>query len=477
MRTIYIKTTILVFLFIGCKKFIEVDAPVTSTNAANVYSNDATAAAVLTGIYTQISDQDVDLTNGSLTSLSLFPALSSDELTLYNLSDTRFSPFYANDLNSLITSGVFWTSIYPIIFEANSAIEGLTNSSSLTPAVKQQLLGEAKFIRAFCYFYLVNLYGDVPLATTSDYKTNSLLIRTPKPQIYQQIIIDLKDAQNQLSSNYLKADALTVYSIGATERVRPTKWAATALLARVYLYTGDYVNSQNQASAVINDSTMYSLSSLTDAFMKNSPETIWSLQPVHTGTQSNTGDGAIFILPSTGPNTFPNLVYLSSDLVNSFEVGDMRKSTWIDSVSAGGITYYYPYKYKVSTVDTATAEYIMMLRLGEQYLIRAEAEAQQNNLAGSQSDLNVIRGRAGLPITAANDKTSLLTAILHERRVELFSEWGHRWFDLIRTNNIDAVMNIIAPTKGGSWISYKALYPIPQSEISLDTKLVQNTGY
>jgi len=248
-------------------------------------------------------------------------------------------------------------------------------------------------------------------------------------------------------------------------------------LARAYLYTGDYVNAEAQATAVINNASLYSLSSLNDVFLKNSTETIWQLQPVRTGTQSNTGEGALFILPATGPDASSYPVYLSNTLINSFEVGDQRKANWVDSAIAGGITYYYAFKYKIGMKDTSTTEYIMIMRLAEQYLIRAEARAQQNNIPGAQTDLDTIRTRAALPATSANDKASLLTAILHERQVELFTEWGHRWFDLKRTSNIDAVMATIAPLKGGSWSPFKALYPIPEGEKNLDPSMTQNTGY
>jgi len=459
-----------------CKKLVEIDGPFTSTNSSNVYTSDATAAAVLTGIYAKMSNQDVANYNNDITGISIFAALSADELTLFNVNDITYSPFYINDIPT--TTGIaFWNRIYSYIFIANSAIEGLSNSSGLTPAIKQQLLGEAKFIRAFCYFYLVNLYGDVPLTTGTDYKINSLLARAPKAQVYQQLVGDLIDAQAFLSSNYLKSDAFSAYLIGSAERVRPTKWAATALLARAYLYMGDPVNAEVQATSVINNATFYSLGSLNTTFLKNSSETIWSLQPVGVGTRANTGAGALFILPASGPNTSLNGIYLSNNVVGNFELNDQRKTNWVGSDTVGSTIYYYPYKYKIGSVNTTTQEYIMILRLAEQYLVRAEARAQQNNLSGAQTDLNVVRSRAGLPGTIANDKASMLKEILHERQVELFTEWGHRWFDLKRTSNIDAVMITKCPLKGGTWASYKALYPIQNTEIAADPNLVQNTGY
>lgn len=471
------KILIACVVFSACKKYTQVNAPITSVNSANVFTNDLTAASALTGIYGNISAGNISLSN-SITNLSLYASLSADELSLYNLNDVRYYPFYSNNLTPLITSGNNWTLFYQTIYYADSAIEGLNKSQNLTNAVKQQLLGEAKFIRAFCYFYLINLYGDVPLPLTLDYNVNSLLPRVSKSKIYQQILLDLHEAQSLLSSNYLQSDALTAYaSISTAQRVRPTKWAATALLSRAYLYTGNWAGADSAATVVINNSAFFTLTPLANTFKMNSAETIWSLQPVGTGTASNTGDGGVFILPTSGPNSTPNDVYLSSDLINSFETGDQRKTNWVASITVGSKTYYYPFKYKVGLVNTATSEYIMVLRLAEQYLIRSEARAHLNNISGSQADINMIRSRAGLPQTVASDQSSLLTAVLNERKVELFTEWGHRWLDLQRIANIDNVMTITAPLKGAIWSSYKALYPIPQTEINKDPNLVQNPGY
>jgi hypothetical protein len=163
-------------------------------------------------------------------------------------------------------------------------------------------------------------------------------------------------------------------------------------------------------------------------------------------------------------------------LLNGFESGDERKNAWIKSTTINGITYNFPYKYKVRTTAAGApkAEYNMVLRLGEQYLIRAEARARQGNIPGAQSDLNAIRARAGLLNTPAGDKASLLLAIENERRVELFSEWGHRWFDLKRTGRANSILVV---EKSPNWQSTDALYPIPQNEIATNPLLTQNAGY
>jgi hypothetical protein len=457
----------------SCKKLVTVNAPVTSITGASVFSTDATAAAVMTGLYASMS---VPSATSGFRSLSMYQGLSADELTLWSgVVNTNQIAYYKNSLSAQ-TAGQFypWSTIYPYIYTCNSVIDGLNRSTGLTANVKKQLLGEAQFMRAFFYFYLINLYGDVPLVLSTDYAKNASLPRAGKSTVYQQIVSDLLAAQGELIDGYVKADALTAYTTGSAERVRPNKWAATALLARAYLYGGDWPDAAAQSTLIINNTALYSLDSLSLVFQKNSTEAIWQLQPVNTGW--NTEEARLFILPASGPST-SSPVYLSNSLLTSFEAGDNRKVTWVKSVTTGGKAYSYPYKYRSATLNAGVTEYLMMLRLGEQYLVRAEARAQQGDTAGAASDVNVLRRRAWLPQTSANSQAALLTAILHERRVELFTEWGHRWLDLKRTEAVDAVMTPATSLKGGTWSSNWALYPIPQSELKNDIFLTQNTGY
>jgi starch-binding outer membrane protein, SusD/RagB family len=461
-----------VFPLEGCEKLVEVEPPTTSNYGSNVYQSDGTAAAVLTGIYTNMSR--TSFSGGSITSMSLFLGLSADELNLYNgVSNTTYIGYFKNALTSFNTENAdFWRLCYPIIFIANSAIDGISKSNTLTPGIKQHLIGEAKFVRAFCYFYLANLYGDIPLVTGIDYTINSVMSRTSRAEIWKYIIFDLKESQDLLSDQYLDASILNTTSA----RVRPTKWAATALLARVYLFCNDWANAELEATKIINNTSSFSLPDLNNVFLKNSLEAIWQLQPVNS--RQNTQDARLFILPSSGPTSnLNNPVFLNTSLLNSFENDDLRYTSWIKNITAGSTKYYFPYKYKLNALNAPVNEYLMVLRLGEQYLIRAEARAQQGNISGAQNDLNVIRARAGLAITTASNKQELLTTILHERQVELFSEWGHRWLDLKRTNSIDSVMISETAKKGGIWSPYKAWYPIPQSDLNLNPNLVQNNGY
>lgn len=465
----------------GCKKLVTVGSPDTSLTSGNIYTTDATAASVLTGIYALLN-ANTPLYSQSINSISLLAGLSSDEFTLYGgaaNANTGLVQYYMNRLvsgASTTSSQSIWSDCYSKLYTINLALERLVVSNSLTPVVRQQLMGEAKFLRAFFYFYLVNLYGNVPLTISSDYIANSVLSRNPQEQVYQQIIADLKDAQNLLIDGYTGSDALSI----TTERVRPNKWAATALLARAYLYTGIYDSAAIQASAVIDHTALYRLCSMDSVFLKNSTEAIWQLQPVNAGW--NTEDARIFILPATGPTSnspvtgFP--VCLSPQLLGSFETGDGRRSGWVDSVTVNGVTYYYPYKYKSATLNAPVTEYLMVLRLGEQYLIRAEARVRgNNNVTGAQDDLNAIRARAGLGSTTAGGQDAIISAIEHERQVELFTEWGQRWLDLKRTGTVNAVMGTVAPAKGTDWSTSWQWYPIPLYEITQDPNLAQNTGY
>jgi len=466
----------------GCKKYVLVSPSTTTVLGTAVYASDATAIAVLNGLYSQMIRLGPS-NEGSICSLSFFTELSGDEFTLLNtVTNSTQLAYYQNNLG-VNGTGAFWANFYNYIYTCNAAIEGLNAATGLTPAVQQQLLGEAKFLRAFYYFYLVNLYGDVPLALTSDYTKNVVLARTPKDQVYQQIVSDLTDAEGLLYDGYLQANLILPYTATTAERVRPNKYAAAALLARVYLYTNKYAEAITQASIVINNSTYYALTPLNNVYLKNSKEAIWQLQPINAGV--NTPDAQFFIYPTTAGPTTSNPVFLSNALLGAFEPGDQRKinGNWVNSVTIGTTTYTYPFKYKIylnnTSVTTASAltEYEMVLRLGEQYLIRSEAETQQNQLTQAIADLNAIRSRAGLIGTTATTQQQLLAAILHERQVELFSESGHRWFDLKRTGNVNAVMGSGGATalKGGSWTPTQALYPI--QDILRDPQLTQNPGY
>ncbi|WP_316812858.1 RagB/SusD family nutrient uptake outer membrane protein [Pedobacter heparinus] len=451
----------IVFL-ISCRKFVEIDPPKTSLIKSTVFTNDVTATAAMMDIYAQMVSP-ASYTGGSNASLSYLGALSADELDLYSTTPAEVE--FANNNLTPLTSTSLWRSAYQQIFRANAVLEGLIGATQLTPALKSRLEGEAKFIRAFAHFYLVNLYGDVPLVLTTDYKVNAVQPRTPEAAVYQQIIIDLKDAQNLLSESYQAANGTVT-----TERKRLNKFAATAMLARIYLYTGNWINAESEATKVINYTALYGSEPIANMFLKNSKEAIWQL----ARDGGNTNDAGTFAF-----STQPNSASLKPALVLSFDNADLRKANWILTRTFNSSTYYQPVKYKATALSPIT-EYSMILRLGEQYLIRAEARAHQPGKVMSansaESDLNFIRNRAGIGNTSASNETTMLAAIEQERRFELFTELGHRWLDLKRTNRTNAV---VAPLKGTNWQSTDQLYPVPQEQIQNDPAMAnqQNPGY
>jgi len=460
----------------SCKKFVNIDAPKTSINGKNVFSSDATAIAVLNGIYINMAASSI--IGGDMTSIGYLTGLSGDELTLSDIVSDDRRKYYQNMLDSGLDNSSLWLVIYPRIYILNSALEGITASNSLTPRVKKQLIGEVKFLRAFCYFYLVNLYGDVPLVLQSDYSKNKTMARTSKDLIWNQIVADLKDAKGLLSSQYVDGGLIN----STVQRVRPNKWAAAALLARAYLYTSDWKNADSEVTSILNEVNSYHLESLKNVFLNTSSEAIWQLQPVTIGL--NTLDAPCYVIPDAGPigNGYDGGVYLSDKFIASFEDSDKRRSEWV----RGGI-YKYVFKYKIYERDetvTSTvqmSEYHTVLRLAEQYLIRSEARAKNGDISGAIKDVDVIRNRAGLPLIEDTNpnisQNELLIAILNERRHELFTEWGHRWLDLKRTQSIDEAMVAVAQSKNANWNTNWQLYPIPFSDIKDDSNIIQNSGY
>ncbi|WP_276089148.1 RagB/SusD family nutrient uptake outer membrane protein [Pedobacter sp. JY14-1] len=455
---------------IGCKKFIEAKLPVDQISGPFVFQSKQSAVLALTGIYAGMAGAGANPSFNDFAvgerGISIKAGLWADEL----IHSSPFQEDYVNRFEDNTGVGI-WTDCYKsIIYNANSVIDGTSRSNALTDADKSILIGEAKFIRAMAYFYLVNFFGDIPLVLTTDLQSNSSIARTSTNQVYDQIILDLKDAQGNLKDSYLSSDLYTQ----TNERVRPNRFTATALLSRVYLFKKEWRNALDESAKIINNLTAYGLTDLNEVFVKNSREAIWQLQTNALGLDGlNTPDGRVFLDVASQHS-------LSEFLLSKFEPNDKRRSNWVTSMNG----QYVPFKYKKgrktdSDPQLQSEEYTMVFRLSEQYLIRSEAEAQLGLLSDSRADLNVIRERAGLQAVTTNIQSEILDAILRERQVELFTEWGHRWLDLKRTEKLDEVMSVLTPKKGGTWNSYKALLPIPYDEIKLNPLLRghQNPGY
>lgn len=450
MKNIALYLLILISLE-GCKKILEIDKPIDKITSDIVFSNDATANLAVTGLYNRMMENNSYISSGAMT---IYCGLASDEfVNTTSGTDDEFSTNSISTSNSIVEQN-FWASAYTLIYHTNAIIEGLNKSAGVSMQMKRQLNGEAKFARGFIYFNLVNIFGDVPLILSTNYKENASAPRTSISLVYDQIIQDIIDATSALPESY-----------STNDKLRPTKWTAYAFLSRLYLYKKDWSNAISTTSLVLNSGQFNLTNNIDEVFKQTSPETIWQLNPVIVSI--NTWDGNMFI-PGTG--SIPNYA-ITSGLLSIFEPTDLRQASWIQSMNVGGINYAYPYKYKVrsGTGD----EYYIVFRLAEQYLIRSEAYAHLNNTVASQNDINVIRQRAGISATTANTTSDLLLTVEEERRREYFAEWGFRWLDLKRTDRANSILSASKP----NWQPTDVLFPIPISEIRKNNSLTQNAGY
>lgn len=476
LNIIYKKCSLIILVTLlltisGCSKFVDVPSPIDQIPSDIAFGSDTKAASAVRALYGIMVGSTGVLTTtlGYSGAVQISMGVSADELMNTSVTNT-FNDFYTNSIvaaNGTSSSNI-WGCLYNLIFNANSIIENVEKSTGITAAGKKQFLAEAKFIRAANYFYLINLYGNVPMPLGSDYKTNANLPKVDKNVIYDLIVDDLKYAVANLGPAYL-----------GTQRLRANKYAASALLARVYLYREDWVNAEIQASEVIDvaGKTVYDMETdLKKTFLTSSKEVILQLQ--QPGTNLYAWDGYNFV-PSVATNA-PQY-QITDKLFQSFETGDLRKTDWIKTVTLtiGGVTknYSYPYKYKINSgTGTTRTESNVFLRLSEVYLIRAEARTHQNKLGTAISDLDIIRKRSGIGLISVTKpsatQSELLELIAHERFVELFIEHGHRWMDLKRTGKADEVLK-----DKPNWRPEAKLYPIPLDDINKNPFLKQNEGY
>ncbi len=445
------------FLSISCEKFVEADDPAGMVPREKVFEDEATSTAAVMTLYGNLRDNV--LLTGDLYGMNVLMGLYADELVYYAAPGQLMDAFYNHQIvasDEIVKS--LWDGAYNLIYMSNSAIEGIEASPELSPAVKDQLIGEALFIRAITHFYLVNLYGDIPYITTSDYLINKDVSRQSADEVYEKILTDLIRAKSLLTDEYV-----------SSERIRVNRYTVSALLARVYLYAQRWQDAQTESTILINATDVFELeTNPVDEFLKESASVILQLKPRNEG--ENTKEAFVFVFTS-GP---PPLMALNPTLVNAFDPADLRRQNWIKEVTEGSETWYAPYKYKQIENTGTSKEYSMVLRLPEQYLIRAEARVHLDDLSGATDDINTIRNRAGMPDTDAVSESDILQAISNERRLEFFTEFGHRWFDLKRTGQAGTVLSTVKP----NWKSTDVLFPVPEAELLLNPNLLpQNPGY
>ena len=342
-----------------------------------------------------------------------------------------------------------WASAYDGINVANNVIVKVPAMTDMTDAEKNHALGELYFLRGLGHFNLVNYFGAIPIKTEPTVGVGNLDAgRDPVNEVYALIKSDLI-----LASTYLQASATT--------KTRASKFAALALLARVALYSGDYAMAREKADSVIKYGGYTLPDNYADVFASDgSAETIFEID----FSELDRNRIAEYNFPKTLNGR--REVEPDESLIVAYETGDERKAV---SIAYDGVLAYAN---KYNDLSKG-ADNIIVLRLAEMYLIRAEAEANLTggNISSIRSDINAIRSRADLGPTGADTREELLLAIEQERRLEFAFE-GHRWFDLVRTGRAIAVLpNVTRATQ--------TLFPIPADEILTNNspEMIQNPGY
>lgn len=374
----------------------------------------------------------------------------------------------------------FWKLQYAGITQCNTVIEKVP-TIEMNEALKNRIIGEALFLRAYYYFLLTQVYGDVPLITKITPPDELKTPKTPKTQVYAQIIADCDKAAESLPSQYTGTD------VG-----RATKGAAYALAAKTYLYQKDWTRTLEYVSKVKGLGIYGLMADYQDNFKENTQnnkESVWEIQ--HTNLELGVGNFLNQWWASKKYNGY-GFAEVTPEYVATFETGDPRLKFTVamNNDPYFGLIYkpsfsstrYSPIKYLQSD-STATQKAdgdinYTAIRYAEVLLWEAEALAELGRVQEAQVPLEAVRARARAqsktpattlpPITTTNQQT-MIDAIRHERQVELGFEM-HRFFDLIRWGIADKnVENFI---KGKHEV-----FPIPQTEIDLNPRLVQNPGY
>jgi len=447
MKSIYFLVSVLLLFALGsCKKFLEVEPKNQASDDQTIFDKNS-AQTALNGAYRLLA---ADAYYGQKFQFIIY--LQGGDLG-WGDSRTVNLQFIQNDVradNEEVNN--VWTAIYKTINQTNhiiAKVPPITSDPALTTAVKNDILGQAYFIRALAYFDLVRTWGGVQivLTPTEDVAQKAGIPRSSVADTYQQVLNDLTIAEGLLSSG--------------VNRVRATKNTVRALRARYHLYRQEWADAETYATYAISDLTNYPLISPYNSWFANnvvgSKESI--LETAYSTVQLNTHRNSWQPTQNGGIRSwFPKDNFVT--LVNTPAIGGNR-STLVAQATNG--QWYGNVYYRNPATDPS-----FVLRIAEQYLIRAEARANLNNLPGATLDLNLVRNRAGLTGTTATTQADLLLAIEDERRFE-FAWEPHRWFDLVRTSRADDVLNL---TNTNKWI-----LPIPAAQLIVDPALTQNPGY
>ena len=472
--------------FHSCDKFLELEPSsqgiaVENTSADSIFYKSASEAeAALAGAYRDFKNEYYELdyfVNGDGQSDDAYAGAD-------NPANFQIDEYKLDATNSNVARD--WRYLYSTIGKCNTVINNVraVNDPAMTAARKEEIVGEASFIRAFMYFQAVQLWGDVPLqlkevktisaATLEQIYPQIFPARSPQAEVFAQIIADLETAIAKVPAT-------------AAHKGFATRGAANAVLAKVYATREphDWAKVKQHCDAVIAGgyTLLADYDQLWNSANENSAEAIFEINYDGGATDGNWGtqmfrglDWKKFNIPS-------------NDLLAAYDAEkDMvRKNANIIFLDVSGKwsdSRYpqtkYPFLNKWRTFTGGSNQNYIFIRLADILLLKAEALNELGDQPGAVALVNQIRTRVSLLATAATSQTDLRLAIEKERRLELAFE-GHRWFDLKRTGRAIAVVNAAKDGAGNS-LGYalnqnRLVWPIPQAELDKNIRLRQNTGY
>lgn len=458
MKTIKrILILILSFLVVSCSDLLD-KSPISSFSADGFYKTTSDAQTGVYGIYD--AAQTAFKLNfaywGEGRADNVKTAQSGEGLALMQ-----------NNLSASLSSA-YWGDLYNIINRANYAIKYIPSVYKEGDATGNQLIAEAKALRALAYFYLVRVWGDIPVITDPylSIEQNIFVSKTDKESVLNFIEDDLKFAALNCKDKF--GDN--------RDRIMFTKGSVNALLTHVYMWRHKYDEALTTSKLVL-DNALYSLVTTMDDWGKIFT-TGYSKESIFEVAYSDKETNSLRVLYAIGAYA----IYTPSEkFKTSYEAGDKRIDYVYDVTLADPKAIWkYLGKGISDEVATASKQDIVLIRLADIMLLRAEALTKKGgaqNIADALFLLNKIRTRAGLipynteaeAIAAYGD---LESAILHERSIELCFE-GHRWFDLVRTGKAISTMK---PLNGLS-DEKNLVWPVSTTSLQKNPNLVQNEYY
>ncbi|MFT3682176.1 MAG: RagB/SusD family nutrient uptake outer membrane protein [Ferruginibacter sp.] len=472
--------------FTSCKKFLE-EKPKSLVTIENYYKTEADAVAAVNSVYAYLNSVNNFAQGGNTAGVyhSTFwvtAGLASDEMENNQVGAPNFdqlSNFTYNSQNSSLQE--IWAMHYKTITLANIAINRIPGIN-MNAALKARLVGEAKFLRGLLYFNMVRLFTKIPLLTAENNDLYPPAAATDA--VYTQIISDLKDAAEALPLSYDPGNG----------RGRATSGAANAILAKVYLTREDWENAALYAKKVI-DSNQYDLwedyANVFKLSSRGGKEAIFSVGFGDAGGAIifwEVGQFNVRLLPTElsaeGVQNAQGWQRPTQYLYNQYESNDRRRAiNFITKVNNNGneVTihpYFSKYWDRVAEPQgNSSSNDFPVIRYADVLLMYAEASNELGNTGDAFTYINKIRKRArfdgttygnGVPDYTGLTKEQFRDVVLKERMLELPCE-GQRWFDLVRTKKLEALVPLAKPGIAPTANNY--LFPVPQYEIDLNPNL------